>query len=257
MSLSPSSIYAHLTAAPLTIEVFKEVTSTNLLVKQLGRNGAPHGHVIVAEAQTAGRGRMGRSFFSPDQTGVYLSVLLRPALSPSDALLITTCAAVACATALEQLSGKSAQIKWVNDIYMDDRKVCGILTEASFSQNKIDYAVLGIGINLYTPDQGFPSDIKDKAGSVFAQAKTDRRAELIACILNEFFAMYESIEKRAFLDEYRRRSMLDGKQIHVIKSDSITPATALYIDSDLSLVIRYESGEIEHLSSGDVSIRKP
>ena len=167
MPLSPSDITRHLKTDNLTVEVYKEVTSTNTLLKQRSQSGAPHGLVIAAESQTSGRGRMGREFFSPDQTGVYFSILLRPTLSPSDALLITTCAAVACARALEKISGKTAQIKWVNDIYIDERKVCGILTEASFVQGKIDFAVLGIGINLYTPDNGFPADIKDKAGSLF------------------------------------------------------------------------------------------
>lgn len=255
MPLSPSDITRHLKTENLTVEVYKEVTSTNTLLKQRGQSGAPHGLVIAAESQTAGRGRMGREFFSPDQTGVYFSILLRPTLSPSDALLITTCAAVACARTLEKISGKTAQIKWVNDIYIDERKVCGILTEASFVQGKIDFAVLGIGINLYTPDNGFPADIKDKAGSLFTSQDSDLRGVIIAEVLKEFFAMYETIEKRAFIEEYRNRSMLDGKRINVIKSDCITPATALYIDSDLSLAVRYENGEIEHLTSGDVSIR--
>lgn len=254
MALTASDIYRHLTSENLTVEVHKEVTSTNTLLKQRGHSGAPHGFVIVAESQTAGRGRMGREFFSPDQTGAYFSVLLRPNLSPSDSLLITTCAAVACAKALERISGKSAQIKWVNDIYMDNRKVCGILTEASFAQGKIDFAVLGIGINLYTPHNGFPTEIKDKAGSLFTLQDTDLRAVIIAEVLNEFFAMYESIEKRVFIEEYRSRSLLDGKRVNVIKSDCIIPATALYIDSDLSLAVRYENGNIEHLTSGDVSI---
>lgn len=256
MALAASDIYRHLKAENLTVEVYKEVTSTNTLLKQHGHNGAPHGFVIVAESQTAGRGRMGRDFFSPDQTGAYFSVLLRPNLSPSDALLITTCAAVACARALERISEKDAQIKWVNDIYMDNRKVCGILTEASFAQGKIDFAVLGIGINLYTPPNGFPTDIKDKAGSLFTAHDSDLRAMIIAEVLNEFFSMYETIENRAFIEEYRNRSMLNGRKVNVIKSDCITPATALYIDSDLSLVVRYEDGKIEHLTSGDVSIIK-
>lgn len=255
MSLSPSDIHRHLTIEHLTLEVYDEVTSTNTLLKQRGHNNAPHGLVIAAESQTAGRGRMGRNFFSPNQTGIYFSVLLRPNLSPSHALLITTSAAVACARVLERVSGKTAEIKWVNDIYIDNKKVCGILTEASFSQTGIDFAVLGIGVNLYTPESGFPTDIKEKAGSVLGNKETDIRGLIIAEILNEFFRMYESIEKREFFDEYRRRSMLDGKQIYVIKSDRITPATALFINSDLSLVVRYENGEMENLSSGDVSIR--
>ena len=256
MNLTASDINRHLKTENMTVEVYKEVTSTNTLLKQRGHNGADQGLVIVAESQTAGRGRMGRDFFSPNQTGVYFSLLLRPNLSPADSLLITTCAAVACARVLENVSGKKAEIKWVNDIYIDNRKVCGILTEASFAQSKIDFAVLGIGVNLYLPEGGFPESIKDKAGSIFEDHDTDLRGYIIAEVLNEFLNMYETIEKREFIEEYRKRSMLDGKQINVIKFDCITPATALYVDADLSLVVHYKTGEIEHLSSGDVSIRK-
>lgn len=255
MHLTSADICQHLKTDNLTLEVYEEVTSTNTLLKQRAHSGAPHGLVIAAESQTAGRGRMGRQFFSPNQTGIYFSVLLRPSLSPNDSLLITTCAAVACAKILEQISGKPTRVKWVNDIYIDDRKVCGILTEASFSQGKIDFAVLGIGINLYTPTEGFPAEIIDKAGSVMDSSNSDLRGLIIAEVLNEFFKMYETIEKREFIQAYQERSMLDGKPVNVIKQGCVTPATALYIDSDLSLAIRYESGEIEHLTSGDVSIR--
>jgi len=256
MNFTSAEILQHLTNKDLTVEVYETVTSTNTLLKERGHKGAPHGLIIAAESQTAGRGRMGREFFSPEQTGIYFSVLLRPDLSPSDCLLITTCAAVALARVLERISEKKAEIKWVNDIYIDDRKVCGILTEASFSQNSIDFAVLGIGINLNTPHNGFPAEIKDKAGSLFKTCKADLRAKLIGEVLNEFFEMYETLEKRAFIKEYQSRSMLDGKAVTVIKHDRCIPATALFIDDQLCLAVRYEDGTVEHLSSGDVSIRK-
>lgn len=256
MHLTSAEIYQHLARNDLIVEVYKEVTSTNTLIKKRGQEGAPHGLIIAAETQTSGRGRMGRNFFSPNQTGAYFSVLLRPTLSPSDSLLITTCAAVACAKVLERISGKTAFIKWVNDIYIDDRKVCGILTEASFAHGFIDYAVLGIGINLYPPEDGFPADIKNKAGSIFTRKDYDLRGLIIAEVLNSFFELYENIEKQEFIDEYRSRSLLDGKPISVIQFDRTIPATALFIDSDLSLVVRYENGETAHLTSGDVSIGK-
>ena len=256
MHLSKSDIQNRLKHSGITIEIYDSVTSTNTLLKQRGHNQAPHGLVIAAEAQTAGRGRMGRDFYSPDQTGVYFSILLRPSLSPADSLLITTAAAVACAQVLEQMSGKQAGIKWVNDIYMEERKVCGILTEASFANGAIDFAVLGIGINLYMPKNGFPEELRNKAGSVFETDSADLRAYLIAEILNRFLYMYETIENREFFEEYRQRSILDNMPVHVIKSDCITPATALYIDEQLRLIVRYADGTTEALSSGDVSIAK-
>ena len=256
MYFSKEAIQKHLTHPNLTVEVYDSVTSTNTILKQRGSKGAPHGLILAAKHQTAGRGRMGRSFYSPDESGVYFSILLRPKLSPSDSLLITTAAAVACARVLERISQKNAEIKWVNDIYMDGRKVCGILTEAAFSVGKIDYAVLGIGINLAPPQNGFPEDIRQKAGSVFNYSTNDMRSLVVAEIINEFLTIYETIENRTFIEEYRNRSMLDGMEINVLKSDTVTPATALYIDQDLTLVVRYNDGKIEHLSSGDVSIVK-
>lgn len=256
MLFSAENILKHLTHENLSVEVYDCITSTNTLLKERGHKGAPHGLIVAAKEQTAGRGRMGRSFFSPSHTGVYFSLLLRPSLSPSDALLITTAAAVACARVLEQLSNKKAEIKWVNDIYIDGKKVCGILTEASFSHNKIEFAVLGIGVNLTQPEDGFPAEIQNKAGFVFDTTTDDMRSVIVAEIINEFLNIYETIENKAFISEYRSRSMLDGMKIDVIKGDTVTPATALYIDQDLSLVVRYDDGKIEHLSSGDVSIAK-
>ena len=256
MQFSKETIQQRLIHKHITVEVYDEVTSTNTLMKERGKNNAPHGLVIAAKHQTAGRGRMDRTFYSPDQTGVYFSVLLRPNLSPEDSLLITTAAAVACAQVLERHAKKTAQIKWVNDIYIDNKKVCGILTEAAFAQGKIDYAVLGIGINLAPPQEGFPADIQNKAGSVFDHTDDDMRAVIVADVLNTFFNIYETIEARAFIDEYRNRSLLDGMAVNVIKNDTITPATALHITPDLCLAVRYNDGKIEHLSSGDVSIAK-
>lgn len=256
MYFSKKSIEQNLKHPNLTVEVYDSVTSTNTMLKQRGNSGAQHGLIIAAKHQTAGRGRMGRSFYSPDESGVYFSILLRPSLSPAESLLITTSAAVACARVLERISEKKVEIKWVNDIYIDDRKVCGILTEAAFTQGKIDYAVLGIGINLAPPKDGFPVDIQNKAGSVLDSSGNDLRGLVVAEIINEFLTIYETIETLEFIEEYRSRSMLDGMEINVLKSDSVTPATALYIDRDLSLVVRYHDGKIEHLSSGDVSIVK-
>ena len=258
MKLSSDSIYNHLNNKNLTVECYDVISSTNTVLKDRGRSGAPHGLIIAAAEQTAGRGRMGRSFFSPANTGIYFSVLLRPALLPQYCQLITTAAAVACARVLEKVADEPAQIKWVNDIYINNKKVCGILTEASFKPNgALDFAVLGIGINITTPKDNFPNDIKNKAGSLLSHCSDDIRGKMIGEILNEFFALYDTLEDRSYFEEYRSRSHLDGKEIEVIRNDSLLlPAKALYIDNELRLVVQYPDGMIEHLYTGDVSIKK-
>ena len=151
----------------LDIEVYKEVTSTNTMLKERGSQGAKEGQVIIANMQTAGRGRIGRTFHSPSDTGIYMSILLRPTdLIPQDAVKITTLAAVCACEAIENVSGKSAAIKWVNDIFMDGLKVCGILTEAAMSleSGNLDYVVLGIGLNAYEPEGGFPEESYNQSG---------------------------------------------------------------------------------------------
>ncbi len=257
MKVSPESISRHLKTNHLIIETHDIISSTNTVLKERGRKGAPHGLVIAAAEQTAGRGRMGRSFFSPADTGIYFSILLRPSLSPQGCQLITTAASVSCARVLEKVSGETAQIKWVNDIYIKDKKVCGILTEASIRPNgTLDFAVLGIGINITPPKNNFPDDIIEKAGSVLSNSTDDLRGQIIADILNDFLALYETIEDRAYFNEYRQRSMLNGKHIEVLKNEQIIPATALYIDEELRLAVQYEDGKVEHLYTGDVSIKK-
>ena len=257
MKLSKESISSYLSNKSLAVETYDVISSTNTVLKERGRKGAPHGLIIAATEQTAGRGRMGRTFFSPADTGIYFSVLLRPFLAPQDCQLITTAAAVACARVLEKIAGEPAQIKWVNDIYIKDKKVCGILTEASITPNGgLDFAVLGIGINITPPKNNFPADLIEKAGSVLSDCSIDLRGMIIAEILNEFFALYETLEDRGYFNEYRSRSLLDGKAVEVLRNDSILPASALYIDEELHLVVQYTDGSIEHLYTGDVSIKK-
>ena len=141
------------------------VTSTNTLLKEMAHSGVKSGTVIIANKQTAGKGRMGRCFYSPENTGIYLSVLLRePSLS--EPTLLTTAAAVAVMKAISRTTKKEPQVKWVNDILLDNKKVCGILTEGEFCESRLMFAIVGIGINVST--QNFPDDIKSRAGSIAA-----------------------------------------------------------------------------------------
>lgn len=259
--LSAESITKYLESDLFDIEVYDVVDSTNLMLKIEAEDGGCEGRVIVAEHQTHGRGRRGRSFYSPKNTGVYMSLLLRPKLSAYESLSITTCAAVAVAEAIEMNSEKQAKIKWVNDIFVDDRKVSGILTEASIDLESagLKYAILGIGINVFTPTEGFPDELEDTSTSIFKKLgnSSDRRSKLIGDILNVFMAYYQNIEDKPFLEEYKNRSLILNKEISVINGPGdARKAIALDIDEDFHLKVRYENGEIEYLSSGEVSIRK-
>ena len=234
------------------------VSSTNTVLKEMAENDAAEYTVLISDFQTGGRGRLGRSFFSPPGTGIYMSILLRPDKDINDSLLLTTCMAVCCARAIEKTVHKDAKIKWVNDIYVSERKVCGILTEGSVnSENgKLRYAVVGIGINVFAPKEGFPEDIKGKAGSLFEaeHEKGSIRSDIIAGILNEFIAFYPNISKDSFIDEYKSRSFLDNREIEVLRMDGAEKATALYVDDELRLVVKYQNGSTEALAHGDVSI---
>ncbi len=237
-------------------DVNDEVTSTNALAKAAAENGAPEGTVILAASQTAGRGRLGRTFCSPPDTGLYMSVVLRPRVEAEKALNITTAAAVAAAQAIEQVAGKTAAIKWVNDIYCDDKKVCGILTEAvpDPQTGGLCYAVLGIGINVREPAGGFPSAIQDIAGAVF-DADGGDRAVMAAAVLDAFAPLYAHLEDGAHIAEYRARQWLCGKAVTVHTPTDSRAATALFVDEQCRLVVRYDSGEEAALSTGDVSVR--
>ncbi|MCL6457060.1 MAG: biotin--[acetyl-CoA-carboxylase] ligase, partial [Gorillibacterium sp.] len=217
--LSAGAISKHLNAQgqKLRVEVFKTIPSTNEAAKILAQNGEAEGKVILSEEQTAGRGRNGRKFFSPPGTGIYMSILLRPKLSAAESTLLTTSAAVAVALAIERVSGKDTQIKWVNDVFMEGKKVCGILTEASMSLENgwLDYAVLGIGINVALPTSGFPNDLTGIATSVFSESHHhgDLRNRLVAEVLNYFMQYYEHLTDRLFLSDYRKRIISLGRPV--------------------------------------------
>ena len=256
--ISAQSVRKFITDENIYIDVRDSVTSTNTLLKKMAENGEKEGYVLLAKEQTEGRGRLGRSFSSQNETGVYFSILLRPEMNPSDALLITTCAAVAVAKAIENNTGKMTSIKWVNDIYMRDRKVCGILTEASFDMEngKLSYAVLGIGINMYFPENSLPEEIKNIAGAVFDEKpEGDIVSRIVADVINIFMAEYKVITGKHFMFDYCSRSYLDKKEISVIKPAGARDAVALGIDENFRLHVRYENGEEEYLSTGEVSTK--
>ncbi len=244
--------------ASFTLEVYQTVTSTNTLAKEMAAKGAKEGTVILAREQTEGRGRMGRSFYSPASSGIYFSVILRPKLSLEDSLLITTATAVAVAQAMEAVAGVEAGIKWVNDIFVAGKKVCGILTEASinFELGSLEYAVVGIGINIETRD--FPEEIHKVAGSLFVNKPENAPVTslLVAEVLNNLAKCMNSLTDKCYLEEYRKRSFLIGRDILVMKGKQTIPAKAIDIDEKARLVVEYENGDREALNSGEVSVRQ-
>lgn len=240
-----------------SIDVYKSLDSTNTLLKKLAGQGAPEGKVIVAEEQTAGRGRLGRSFFSPAGTGIYFSLLLRPGVSASDATRITTAAAVAVALSLEAVAGVNAGIKWVNDVFVDGKKVCGILTEGAFDMESggMEYAVLGIGVNIAPPQGDFPPELRSIARAVSETAVPGLKSRLIAEILKRFWGYYKNLTDKSYLADYKQKSFILGQEVDVLAGDSTRRATALDIDDDCRLVVRYDDGSTEALNSGEVRIK--
>lgn len=239
------------------IEVLKSVDSTNNYLKESAGNGAAGCRAVISEEQTAGKGRFGRSFFSPNGTGVYLSILLRPNLTANDAVFITSLTAVAVAESIEAVTEKKADIKWVNDICINEKKVCGILTEASVSMENggLDYLVVGIGINVFAPENSFPEIIKDKATSIFSENRKNIRNQLSALVLNNFMYHYRRFHGKEFVREYRKRSFVIGRQIIVNPENKSYEARVVDIDDNCRLIIETEDGVQKTLASGEISIK--
>ena len=254
---SSADIQAHLRHSLPEICLYDTTDSTNLRCKAMGERGAPEGTLVIAEHQSAGRGRMGRTFFSPACTGLYMSLLLRPAIPPEKALYITTCAAVCVSEAIEALSGRSAGIKWVNDVYLDGRKVCGILTEAAFDSagTELRYAVLGIGVNVTAPEKNFPPELEKIAASVVGSTTEDLRPQLAAEIVNRFFDRYGHLADASFYDGYRDRLFLRNKPVQILWGNGSGEGICLDVDRDFRLIIRREDGALQTISSGEVSVK--
>ena len=242
----------------LDLTVLPTAPSTNALVREKANQGCPEGCIIIACEQTAGRGRYGRQFFSPVDSGVYLSLLLRPtAYSPQQATCLTAAAAAAMCQAIEEVTGQQPGIKWVNDIFLHGKKVCGILTEAAvgLETGALDYMVLGAGVNLYPPVKGFPEEIQPIAGSVLERSCPEAKNRLVGEFLNRFWDFYTHPECRTYLEDYRSRSLAIGQNVTVLSAGRAVSAYAYGIDDDFRLLVRYDSGKTEALSYGEIRIQ--
>ena len=241
---------------PLVTAV-ERVDSTNNACKRLAAEGAPDGTAVLTGMQTAGRGRRGRSFYSPGGLGLYLSVLLRPQAHPAELLHLTAMSAVAASRAVEAVCGVRPGIKWTNDLVFGTRKLAGILTELSVVAETMetDYVVVGIGVNVASA--GFPEELREVATSMFGDVGNPPRDRVAAAILNLLFEKLETLPQRTFMDEYRARSCVIGREITMTDfsagGEQVT-ARALDVDDDGGLVVETASG-VRTLHSGEVSVR--
>lgn len=238
------------------ISVYENIVSTNNALKEKAISGEKEGMVIIAESQSAGRGRYTRKFHSPYGNGIYMSILLKPDLPVERAVLITAAAATAVSKAAETLSGKLTQIKWVNDVLIDGKKICGILTEGGINPKtaKFDWAVVGIGVNAYVPDGGFEDDIADIATAVFDKKEDNLRNRFVAEILNRFWDFYSKLKDNTFFNDYKNRMINIGKEIKIIKGDKEINAKCLDLDDNCRLLVDY-GDDMEYLTSGEISIK--
>ena len=250
--LSPQSkLYAE------NIKIYKTLESTNKTAKEMAVAGAEHGTVIIADSQTKGRGRYSRSYFSPSG-GLYMSIILRPeVLNFENPTSVTAFAAVAVCEAIESISEKTPKIKWVNDVLIDEKKVCGILTEAvtDFESGSLDWIVLGIGINVYIKTEDFPDDLQTSATSIFPNEKMfGVRNKLSAEIINRILGYDITPREAEIFRKYKNRLAMLGNQVTVIQNKNEYKATVIDIDAAGHLVVKNENGEIITVSSGEIRV---
>lgn len=254
MDTSKSSLDTNGILIP-TITVVEETGSTNSDMKaMLLEEELPEGTVLLTDYQTAGRGRRGRQFFSPKGCGIYFSILTRPKKEAVDALVITTHAAVAVVRAVKELYDISLSIKWVNDLFYEGKKVCGILAEGKWQHPKLLYCVMGIGLNLFTPRGGYPDALKEIAGSLFGEYNAEKsdsvnRNKLLATILYHYFSLCEETE---VLEEYREKNLVLGRTVRFLENGKEQVGRVKRITDKGELQIETETGEEKILLSGEV-----
>lgn len=240
--------------------VLNSVDSTNSEIRRMAQQGAPAGTCVLALEQTGGRGRQGRSFSSPQGQGLYLSLLLRPKCAPDHVGHITAMTAVAACDAIETVTGLRPKIKWTNDLLLNQKKLSGILCEmdADFATGEIDHIIIGIGINVSQKSEDFPEEIQSTATSLRLATRQDfPLAPLVAALVQRLSQMSSGLlsSKELWLQRYRGDCITLGKEVRLLQQGEIRYARALDIDGDGGLVVRYHSGQIATISSGEVSVR--
>ncbi len=238
------------TSALPDCRVFECIDSTNTEAKRMCADGYVGNAVLVAREQTAGRGRMGRAFYSPPATGAYFSILYTPETPLEDAVRITSAASVAVMRAIRALTGRQCAIKWVNDLYLGGKKVAGILTEAVTGASG-SQIIVGIGINLTTED--FPNELASIAGALGTEALPPLR--LVAAVYGELERYLRAPEDTSWLSDYRAHSMVIGKPVTWGKGDLTEHGDAVGIDETGALLVKREDGATVRLSTGEITLR--
>ena len=240
----------------VSLKVLETVDSTNQEAKRLLADGAGDLAVVLSSHQTKGKGRLGRTFYSPPGTGLYLSVIVKRELDMSDAILVTSAAAVAVRETLSVYTDRDIGIKWVNDLYIEGKKVSGILTEgtSSFESGKMESMIIGIGINLFPPEEGFPEEIRNIATALF-ESPTPQVNTIAASLIEHVAAILEQLHDRSVMDRYRNHSIVLDRTVSVTQGSLSYTATVTAINDDGSLTVTDDQGEKRLLNSGEISLR--
>lgn len=258
-ALTEREVRRFLTADCPDMRCLEEIDSTNSYLKRESLAGAPHGTVAVANCQTAGRGRMTRSFRSPPGKGVYLSVLLRTRLSPEELMGVTGMTAVAVCRAVERTAGVRPGIKWTNDLVLNGRKLCGILTELAVEGETglVQSLVIGAGVNVSHTPKDFGPEVSELATSLAQEGCPVSRPALAAAMIEELYRMSDALggDTGPWLDAYRRDCVNLGKRVQLLWTDRRTEAEALDVDGQFGLVVRLPDGSRTTVRTGEVSVR--
>lgn len=242
-----------------SFEYFDSIDSTNNYLKRQAPLGIPEGTLAVADCQTGGRGRLGRSFQSPKGVGIYMSVLLRPNCPPENLMHLTCAVAVAMCDAVEAAAGCRPGIKWTNDLVMNHRKICGILTELAMTQEgTVDHAIIGVGINCCQQETDFPEEIRKTAGSLAMVTGQDiSRPKVAAAMMEAFAKMNDGLftGKEEMLARYKQDCITLGQEISLVRGEEVRHGTALDIGPNGDLIVRFTDGTVAPVASGEVSVR--
>ena len=241
------------------IHYYDSIGSTSDRAKELAIQGAPEGTLVIADCQSAGRGRMGRSFQSPAGMGIYMSVILRPKCAPCDLMHLTCATAVAMCDAIRAATGLEAGIKWTNDLVFEKKKLGGILTELTLTPDgTVGHAIIGIGINCRQCPEDFSGEIRDIAASLsMVTGHIISRADVAAAMIQQLYNMNAKLlsEKKSIMDAYRRHCVTLGQEISLVRGEETRHGKALDVDPDGGLVVEFDGKKTETVTSGEVSIR--
>jgi len=240
------------------LEYFDETDSTNIRARKLAEEGAPHGTLVVADSQSAGKGRRGRAWTSPKGVGIWMSLVLRPPIRPADASMLTLVAGMAVVKGVRKSTGLKAMIKWPNDAILSGKKICGILTEMSTEEDSIRYVITGIGINVNV--SSFPEEIAEKATSLKEElGEAVKRSLVIAAVAEAFEEFYDSFLKThdmsCLMEDYNKALVNRNRQVTVLDPRGQYQGRALGIDPEGSLLVQRKDGTVESVISGEVSVR--